>query len=339
MATTVNPILQTLFGMISVRRPAWSKSEEKWIEKWIDPLPNMMVDHFGNRFVIVGPILPRVLFSSHTDTVHREGGQQKLVIAGGLLMLSDEEKISNCLGADDTAGCWIMREMILAQRPGLYVFHRAEEIGGQGSNWIADLNGEFLTGIEIAIAFDRRGYTSVITHQAGGRCCSEKFSASLAAAIAFAVPGLTFKSDDGGTFTDTANYTNLVAECTNLSVGYQNEHTKRETLDTDFLLVLREAMIGLDTTTLVIDRKAGEIDNDDYSWRYDFKSYRKPGMLKPAGGGWLDHYNADDQEPASTLYDLVHEYTNEVAHFLQSHGFVVDDVADFIYQETGEEVR
>lgn len=331
--------LKALFEMIAARRPAWTKAEEAWIEKWIDTLPNMMVDTFGNRFVLIGDS-PRVLFSCHTDTVHRMGGFQKMEIANGLLQLALDEKTSNCLGADDTAGCFIMREMILAERPGLYVFHRAEEIGGQGSSWIADINPEFLDKVEIAIAFDRRGYSSVITHQGWGRCCSDKFSASLAAALDTAVPGFAFKDDDGGTFTDTANYVTLVAECTNLSVGYQNEHTTRENLDLDFLLVLREAMLKLDTGTLVVARTPGE-DDDSYDFDYRFSPH-KPGRLKPAaGGGWISQMGDfdDDQEPRATLYDIVHEYPRDVAAYLKGYGVTVEDIAEFVYQQTGEVIH
>ena len=46
-----------------------------------------------------------------------------------------------------------MREMILAGIPGLYVFHRNEESGGAGSDWIARETPWELHGIKAAIAF------------------------------------------------------------------------------------------------------------------------------------------------------------------------------------------
>lgn len=44
-----------------------------------------------------------------------------------------------------------------------------------------------------------------------------------------------WKTDTGGSFTDTANYTDIIPECTNLSVGYYNAHTQSEYQDFAFL--------------------------------------------------------------------------------------------------------
>ena len=39
----------------------------------------------------------------------------------------------------------------------------------------------------------------------------------------------------GGSFTDSANYTHLIAECTNVAVGYFDQHTAREKFDLEWL--------------------------------------------------------------------------------------------------------
>ena len=43
-----------------------------------------------------------------------------------------------------------------------------------------------------------------------------------------------WKTDTGGSFTDTANYTDIIPECTNLSCGYYNAHTQSEYQITHF---------------------------------------------------------------------------------------------------------
>lgn len=298
--------------MLSFRRPAWSKTERKFIERFIGPL-GMLTDELGNYYKRIGDA--PILWSSHTDTVHSQGGKQLLRVSNGLIMQADSQ--SNCLGADCTAGIWLMMEMIRANRPGLYIFHRAEEVGGKGSTFIADHRADILAGIEYAVAFDRRDTTSIITHQWGGRCCSEAFAASLSKAL-----GMGHEADDTGSFTDTANYIGLIGECSNLSVGYMNEHTKRETLDFNYLQELREALLRLDVSSLVAERAPGEEDPDDY----DVTCWRG--------------YNDNDQEPlgfssGNTLARLVKDHPDEVADWLEEYGINADEVAMAIHLRGG----
>jgi hypothetical protein len=298
-----------LLAMLAMRRPAWSKTERNFIYRFLKPL-GLQEDELGNLYKRIGDA--PVLWSSHTDTVHTQGGTQLLRFANGIV--SQADKASNCLGADCTAGVWLMVEMIRAKRPGLYIFHRAEEVGGKGSEFIAKHRADILAGIEYAVAFDRRGHTSVITHQWAGRCCSDAFAASLANAL-----GMRHTHDSGGSFTDTANYTDLIGECSNLSVGYMNEHTKRETLDFNYLQELRDALLHLDPSDLVLERKAGEVDPDDYD---DVTLCRD-----------------DDQEPrfsnCGSLQSLVRDHPDEVADWLEEYGINADELETAIFLRGG----
>lgn len=207
------------FEMLTYKRPARTKYELKWIARFLDSVPGMAKDNYGNRYIRVGE--SSTLFSCHTDTQHRKTGKQKILVdqESGIIFKDDKEP----LGADDCTGAYIMLHMIEHGVPGLYVFHRDEEIGGKGSKWIAANDPSLLLGIERAIAFDRRNDTDVITHQGGQRCCSDAFASALSLAL-----GKEYRADNTGLFTDTANYTDLVAECTNISVGYEFEHTPDE---------------------------------------------------------------------------------------------------------------
>jgi hypothetical protein len=53
-----------------------------------------------------------------------------------------------------------------------------------------------------------------------------------------------WKTDTGGSFTDTANYTDDITECTNLSCGYYNAHTQSEYQDYAFLELFLEGLIA-----------------------------------------------------------------------------------------------
>lgn len=257
--------VERMYEMLKYKRPHRSKTERNFIRRFISPLGDSFYDKIGNRYIQVGNA--PIMYSCHTDSVHRLPGLQNVSIKGNKFKLHRKEN-SNCLGADNAAGVWIMTEMIRAGKPGLYIFHRGEEIGGVGSGYISKHTPELVKGIQIAMAFDRRNTKSIITFQAGQRCCSDEFADSLAKEL-----HLKHEKDRGGTFTDTANYTDLIPECTNVSVGFEREHSSYETLDMAYLMELRQAMLELDWEKLVIKRKAGDYEprwsNYSYSSYYD----------------------------------------------------------------------
>lgn len=255
-------------NMLTYCRPHGTKAERQFIAKYLVPL-GIQFDKKGNAYKKIGEN-PTVLWSSHIDTVHNNGGYQRILYwphktTGEIHFSVDQKsgKKSSCLGADDTCGIWLMIQMIKAKIPGLYIFHRAEEIGGIGSKWIKENNKDALNGIKFAIAFDRRDEKSIITYQRSRRCCSDEFAESLAAQL-----GMGHNKDTGGSFTDTASYVDLIAECTNVSVGYDMAHCPGENTNVDYLFRLRDALLKLDVTKLVESRKPGE-----NGWLYQSYSY------------------------------------------------------------------
>lgn len=302
--------ITTLVEMLGYRRPAGSKTERKFIRRFIEPL-GVQRDALGNLIKRIGNA--PVLWSCHTDSVHREGGMQNIDLKDGFCIGLSPQSCSNCLGADDAVGVYLMREMILAERPGLYVFHRSEECGGYGSNFIAQDTPALLKGIRFAIALDRRGKSDVITHQAGGRCCSDAFAESLTKAL-----GGAYAPCDTGMFTDTANYTDLIGECTNVSVGYSGEHTAKEALDLRHVLALREALLDLDHTALEFSRKPGEHDPFDDQWGWPYGEDQTP----------LHHETAD-------ILKLIKDHPTQIADILLDYGMGYVDLADEIWERGG----
>jgi hypothetical protein len=294
---------QSLAAMLQTMRPANSQAVHWFAADWLEPLGGKY-DKAGNYIVRVGK--SRVLWSCHTDTVHKVGGRQRVVLNGDTFKLAQGET-SNCLGADCSTGVWLMREMVLARVPGLYIFHASEEIGGIGSDYIANENPGQLKGVSFAIAFDRKGHDNLITHQGGRRCCSDAFARSLAAQL----PG-RYVLDDSGSFTDTANYTGpgLVGECTNISVGYYNQHSASETQSLSHALALRAALLRFDESALVAERKPGEQDETFFDrWAYGGRyTWRAP---------MRDFY---ESERFRSLADYVAAYPDEIADFLEGYG-------------------
>ena len=248
---------QEYLDMLRYKRPARSKSEIQFIAKYIDTIPNVRKDAHGNRYVRVGDFTNR-MFSCHTDTMHTTSGKQTLV--------SDEYTVHSlsgeCLGADDTTGIYIMKQMIRAGIEGLYVFHRDEETGGKGSAYFAENTLPSLgLNINICIAFDRAGYFDVITHQWTGRTASDDFAKQLAS-----IMYIDFEPSSEGVFTDSANYVDYISECTNISVGYFNEHTPKEYQDLIFLEDLIDALLNADFASLSTSR---DLDDQGYSYEED----------------------------------------------------------------------
>lgn len=307
MTKQIAPNTAELIDILSFRRLSRSKTEESFISRFIAPL-GAQPDSFGNYVLRIGTA--PVLYSSHTDSVHRAGGRQAVRVRDGIATLAKESK-SNCLGADNGVGVWIMREMIKANRPGLYIFHRDEETGGHGSAHIAKHSPELLQGIDAAIAFDRRGTGSIITHQSGLRTASDSFAHSLAAQI-----GHWYMPDTGGSFTDTANYADIIPECSNVSAGFADEHSTRESLDLDHAETLCAAMIAIQPAALSVARDPASVESlwDDY-----------PDNAIAEGGYGME--------------SLIVNNPDAIADLLTSMGFDSTELADEIYSRQGYVAR
>ncbi len=282
-ATVADCAHSELLRMLTYKRPYGGKTVDQFCAEFIDHLTGIEIDAFGNRLLTVGDN-PSILFSSHTDTVHYGDGRQKIIVDpfSGLVYKDD----SDPLGADCATGIYIMLKMIDAKIPGLYIFHAGEECGGLGSAWIVDNNPTLLDNIDRAIAFDRKLDFSVISKQCDGRCCSNVFAQSLADKL-----GGDFRIDPTGVFTDTANYIDLIAECTNLSVGYDREHTADEYQDLNFLDHFIPTLIALDWDSLPVERDPAAIDSRDQFG------------ADPVFADWDQAYNMieDDPEYAADL--------------------------------------
>lgn len=317
-----------LVDIHSYCRPHNSKTVDDFVEKFLMfyPSATIITSKSGEKMAvsIVTDAESKTLFSAHVDTVHSYSGRQLLTFdqdMGMLLKPTKARTYGDCLGADDGAGIWLLLEMIDAGVPGTYLFHYGEERGGVGSSLMAKEKPEFLRWFNRAVAFDRKGTTDVITYQGGSRCCSNKFAKSLSDALNATDQGLVMAPDDGGIFTDTANYTNLIPECTNIACGYESAHTSEEYLDTDYLTRLRNALLVIDWEALPTERDPTVIDNDwGSAWDTPWSGFGHQSQVKSA-------------DPIAELTDCVMQM-----RFSELLKFVKDtkgeDIAEVIYELT-----
>lgn len=256
-----------LLDILSYPRFAGSAGEQHVLSEYFTPIEGSYYDQFGNWWYCTD-LNSTTLFTAHSDTVHKRGAVDKIPLS-----ISSDNIITveggGVLGADCGTGMFIILEMIRANVPGTYVIYREEEIGGNGSSSSAYEEPHLYEKFNRAISFDRAGYTDVITAQAGGVCCSDDFAQALADQL-----GMGFAPSHNGVFTDSANLTDLVPECTNLSVGYLNQHSKFEMQDLGWLEKFIKAVKQVDWESLPVVRSVSK------SVYLDYLGFEEPSQIR-----------------------------------------------------------
>lgn len=269
-------LMRTLATACSYKRDYGTRTEASFVAWLVNRLPVTHIDGAGNVHVDLRTTnTHRTMFTCHTDTVHSGGGLNAVRVDGRFWRADGAP-----LGADDGAGVALLCHMIDAGVPGYYMFFRGEECGGIGSKWLAANMPATFAAIDRAVAFDRADYFDVITHQAGGRCCSDEFANALCSALGTGDDW--FIPSDGGIYTDTAELIDLVPECTNVSVGYKNQHGKREEQDIEFLQRLAALAVAVAWDELPTKRDPKVPDTDDY-WSRQYGKYSSGGATNKLG--------------------------------------------------------
>jgi hypothetical protein len=240
-------------------------TEEELFPILFNTVDGLEKDEFGNLFIKIGD--SDVMFTSHLDTATSANTTVNHVFDGDIIK-TDGKSI---LGADDKAGVTIMLYMIKNQIPGLYYFFLGEEVGCVGSRKVANVQKENkIEGINKVISFDRRGTNSVITFQSGKRCTSDNFGKTLASQLNQADADFKYETDPTGVLTDSIQFISIYPECTNISVGYQSEHTFSETQNIAHLEKLAEACLKVDWKSLPVERDPSVVEYKTYGsgWGY-----------------------------------------------------------------------
>lgn len=265
-------------------------------------------DEFGNKFIKIGN--SNSMFTSHLDTATSYYGKVTHVIDGEMIK-TDGKSI---LGADDKAGVVIMNHMVRNGIPGLYYYFLAEEVGCKGSKKLAEKwknDKTLFEGINKVVAFDRKAYKSIITHQ-HGRTCSDEFAKQLAGEFNKLDSTFVFEADPTGLYTDSAQFKALIPECTNISVGYFDQHTMNEKQNMEFLSKLSDAVLKIKWDELEAKRNP-ETDNDygsrsyssysgnDYGYNEHNSSYSRFGSSY--NKTTTNSFNRKDTEEVKFWYD------------------------------------
>lgn len=269
-------------------------------------------DVHGNYYYQIGN--SKTAFACHLDTACKT--QVNVVHKFEKNIISTDGK--SILGADDKAGMTVLLYMIYKRVPGLYCFFIGEEVGCIGSGKASD--DEWFTNYDRMISFDRRGTKSVITFQSSKRCCSDDFATSLS--TEFNKHSLSMEPDNTGVYTDSAEFTGVIPECTNISVGYYKEHTHLEHQDIDHLIKICLASVKIDWESLPVKRDPKQIEYKSYSYgTYNSKGYSsydyEYGKYEKSGASVYDSWSGWDKSPSNAArakrkkYQKTHGYYDD----------------------------
>ena len=298
-------LMQFLDGALSIKRPHNGAGERQLLGMILRSLPADADWHFdaaGNLHVDMRAGTSTTLFVAHVDTVHRDDGANLIDKTPSVWYASGSQ-----LGADDGAGVAMLMHMLHGGVPAYYLFTVGEECGGVGAKYVADHYAHVLSQCKRAVAFDRRGTNSVITYQGWGRCCSDDFGYALADAFSGTTDDLIYTIDDTGVYTDTAEFVDIIPECTNISIGYQREHSTAEALDVLHVYALADACLAIDWETLPVSRDPLLEDNKSWGYGGDYGTAKGSWYTSPVssatsiaanGYAWADEDYCLDYTPS-----------------------------------------
>ena len=324
---------KTLARALSVKRPHNTPAVSDFTEWLFNALPAELksftsVDGAGNLHIDNRIAGSKTLFIAHVDTVHREVGANKIRKTATHWYADGAP-----LGADDGAGVAMLMHLIHADVKGYYIFSQGEECGGIGAKHIATHHTDLLAQFDRAIAFDRRGIDSVISHQGMGRCASDVFCEALANDLNAFDDTLMYSPDDTGVYTDTAEFTDIIPECTNISVGYYSEHGDQEKLDIVHFEALSKAVLKVMWDSLPTDRDPTVPEYKEYKfakydnawWTQDYKSASAHNKQVDSKyfGTWQDDDYWQTEDLLDALYDAM----------AGSYDFLLEQISEAVYPE------
>jgi hypothetical protein len=323
---------KTLARALSVKRPHNTPAVSDFTEWLFNALPAELksftsVDGAGNLHIDNRIAGSKTLFIAHVDTVHREVGANKIRKTASMWYADGAP-----LGADDGAGVAMLMHMIHADIKGYYIFSQGEECGGIGAKHLEKNHADLLKQFDRAIAFDRRGTDSIISHQGWGRCASDTFCQALADELNLHDENLMYTTDDTGVYTDTAEFVDIIPECTNISVGYDHEHSQQECLNIHHYELLSQAVLAVQWDKLPTDRDptVPEYKKTKYdtAWWSNYGVYGDATTHnKQVDSKYFGTWQDDDYWQTEDLIDAIYDA------MVGNYDFLLEQISEAVYPE------
>lgn len=250
-----------------------------------------VVRNKGNLLIRKGAATgPHPHYLAHMDQVHDYVPFMTLEVEGNTLAAFDGNDKQTGVGGDDKSGIYLALMMLHHLDHCTAVFVRDEEVGCQGSG-IVPL--EWFTHAAFVIQADRNNHTMDIIRSTNGMVCSSDgfFDAMLGLPICVAAG----HEEAYGSVTDIGELASrgLHVSMVNISSGYHNPHSSRETVRMDELSVMLE--VGRQAAALLGDQRWDHTPEDEYAGYKSFKGYGKsytsPSYGKPNYTGLEDDWS------------------------------------------------
>ena len=194
----------------------------KWVETNIDGV-ELHYDGVGNMYFKKGECDTYPCVVAHLDQVQHNHSKDFTVYIddGELFGWSEMNNRQEGLGADDKNGVWVALKCLEKFDVIKVAFFNSEEIGCVGSS---SAEMDFFKDCRFIIQPDRRGAHDLITDIYYDEICSKEFADALDADLFGYVP-------TSGMMTDVLELSErgVGISCINLSCGYYNPHTDKET--------------------------------------------------------------------------------------------------------------
>lgn len=208
---------------------------------------NIEIDNEKNLFITKNTTNPLYMpcVIAHMDTVFDYNFERELVQRGDFIFAIDAKTKKPCgLMADDSNGIYCALMLLNLFSDIKFCFTTQEEIGGIGATIAVD-NIEFFKNVNFFLQADRRGNSDIITFTNGRKIVSEVFTKDI-----FPIIKKYNYTTTNGIFTDVGEivfWTEVSG--INISCGYYNEHSEKETCNIQelhkCLCLMREIIISL----------------------------------------------------------------------------------------------
>jgi hypothetical protein len=149
-----------------------------------------------------------------------------------------------------------------------------------------------------------------------------------------------YSPDDTGVYTDTAEFTDIIPECTNISVGYDHEHSQQECLNINHYELLSQAVLQVQWDKLPTDRDPTVPEYKEYKyatgmtnwWQtYDTSDHKRTQANsthnKDVDSKYFGVWQDDDYWQTEDLVDAL--YDAMVGH----HDFLLEQISEAVYPE------
>ena len=141
-----------------------------------------------------------------------------------------------------------------------------------------------------------------------------------------------YSPDDTGVYTDTAEFTDIIPECTNISVGYDHEHSQQECLNIHHYELLSQAVLQVQWDKLPTDRDptVPEYKQTKYdtAWWANYSVYDDAtAHNRRLDSKYFGHLHDDDYWETEDLLDAIDDALDE------RYDFLLELISEAVYPE------